>query len=263
MEQFVKEYLTILKLEQNRSDNTIYSYEHDLKKFLLFLRKKNISDLNNVVPKNIWDFFDDRENIELKSSTSARYMSALRGFFKYLYSQKYIQKNPIREISSTIISRKLPIVLSFEEIEKILSAPDPEDLLGCRDKAMLELFYSSGLRVSELISLKISDLFFKDEVIRVLGKGSKQRIIPVGNSAIEWITEYLVRSRPSLEKKLKSENHVFLSQRGSKLSRMAIWKIVKRYTTEAGIQKEVHPHTFRHSFATHLLEGGADLRAVQ
>ena len=127
----------------------------------------------------------------------------------------------------------------------------------------MELFYSSGLRVSELINLKVSDLFFPDEVIRVLGKGSKQRIVPIGSSAIEWVTKYLTGSRPLLEKRGKSLNHVFLNNRGTKLSRMGVWKIVDRYTKEAGIEKEVHPHTFRHSFATHLLEGGADLRAVQ
>ncbi len=135
--------------------------------------------------------------------------------------------------------------------------------MGLRDKAILETFYACGLRVSELINLKLSDLFFEEEIIRAFGKGSKERLIPIGSSAREWITNYLKQSRPLLQKKMKSENYLFLNSRGSKFSRMGIWKIVERYVKEAGIEKEVHPHTFRHSFATHLLEGGADLRAVQ
>ncbi|MFC2085503.1 tyrosine-type recombinase/integrase, partial [Bacteroidota bacterium] len=157
---------------------------------------------------------------------------------------------------------KLPAVLSYSEIETILNCPDIKDKLGLRDKALLELCYSSGLRVSELINIKISDLFFDDEVIRVLGKGSKVRLIPVGESAIYWVTEYLKKSRPML-KGIRSENIIFLNSRGRKLSRMGIWKIFKKYSILSNIDKEIHPHTFRHSFATHLLEGGADLRAVQ
>lgn len=144
-----------------------------------------------------------------------------------------------------------------------MEKPNSKTKLGLRDKAILELLYSSGLRVSELLSLKVSDLFFNDEVIRVFGKGSKQRVVPIGSSAIKWVTEYLTKIRPLLQKRMKSENIVFLNSRGSKLSRMAIWKIVKKYCDDAKIEKDVHPHTFRHSFATHLLEGGADLRAVQ
>jgi integrase/recombinase XerD len=187
----------------------------------------------------------------------------LRGFFSYLYANKYIEKDPTEKISPAKVVRKLPEVLSFNEIEKILEQPDTNQKLGLRDKSILELFYSSGLRVSELIELKISDLFLDDEVIRVLGKGSKQRIVPIGSSAVNWLKEYMVKSRPHLEQRIKSKNYIYLNSRGTKLSRMGVWKIVERYANQAGINKEVHPHTFRHSFATHLLEGGADLRAVQ
>ncbi|MDP2363517.1 MAG: site-specific tyrosine recombinase, partial [Ignavibacteria bacterium] len=186
-----------------------------------------------------------------------------KGFFLYLLKNKYILKNPIERISAPKISKKLPVVLEINEVEKILSVPDVEDKYGLRDKAILELFYACGTRVSELINLKVNDLFFNDEIIRVLGKGSKERLIPIGSSAINWISEYLKKSRPLLMKKLKSENYLFLNSRSSKISRMGIWKIIDRYVREAGITKDVHPHTFRHSFATHLLEGGADLRAVQ
>lgn len=263
MEDFLKEYLTVLKLEKNLSDNSVSSYETDLNKFLEFIKEKKIKDWSEVTPDLIVVFFQMQREEGLGSSTTARYLSSLKGFFKYLYKNKYVVKDPAENLSSTKISRKLPAVLSVDEIDKILEAPDTETTLGRRDKAVLELMYSSGLRVSELINLKLSDLFFNDEVVRVLGKGSKQRIVPLGSSAIKWCKEYIIKSRTVLENKAKSQNYVFLNSRGTKLSRMGIWKIVDTYTKAAEIQKEVHPHTFRHSFATHLLEGGADLRAVQ
>jgi integrase/recombinase XerD len=263
MEEFLKEYLTILRFEKNLSDNTINSYQNDIKNFLSFCNSNKITDLNDVKASDISKYFEQQRSQGKDSSTSARYMSSIKGFFGYLQDNNYIEINPTDKLLSVKKSRKLPAVLSFEEIEKILSAPDTNDLASLRDKAILELFYSSGLRVSELINLKINDLFFNDEVIRVLGKGSKERIVPVGSSAIKWINEYLIKARPSFEKKNKSHHYVFLNKRGSKLSRMWIWKIVNKYAEDAGIKKEIHPHTFRHSFATHLLEGGADLRAVQ
>jgi integrase/recombinase XerD len=187
----------------------------------------------------------------------------LKGFFRYLEDNNYIEKNPTEKLSSVKKARRLPAVLSVAEIDMILKIPDINDSAGLRDRAMLETFYSSGLRVSELINLKINDLYFADEVVRVLGKGSKERIVPMGQNAIYWLKEYLTKSRPRLEKKSKSGSYVFLNKRDTKLSRMGIWKLVNYYSVLAGITKEMHPHTFRHSFATHLLEGGADLRAVQ
>ncbi len=263
MEDFLKEYLSLLKIEKNLSDNSISSYRTDLTKFILFLKEKKIKDFNDVTYKIITDFFTKLKEYELTSSSVSRYSSSLRGFFAYLFEQKYILENPTKNLTSTKLARNLPVVLSFNEVENILEQPNIKNNLGIRDRAILELFYSSGLRVSELINLKIADLFFDDEVIRVLGKGNKQRIVPIGSSAIKWMTEYLTKVRPLFQKKLKSENIIFISKRGTKLSRMAIWKIVRKYTEQANIQKDVHPHTFRHSFATHLLEGGADLRAVQ
>lgn len=263
MQDFLKEYLSVIKLEKNLSDNSVASYGTDLNKFLEFIEEKKIKDWNNVSSDLIVSFFQNQKEEGVGSSTTARYLSSLKGFFKYLYKNKYVEKNPAENLSSTKISRKLPAVLSVNEIDKILDLPDINNKLGLRDKAVLEILYSSGLRVSELINLKLSDLFFNDEVIRVLGKGSKQRIVPIGSSAIKWCREYLMKSRIYLEDKSKSRNFVFLNSRGTKLSRMGVWKIVDNYTKEAGIEKEVHPHTFRHSFATHLLEGGADLRAVQ
>ncbi len=261
--QFLQEYLAYLKLEKNLSEQSVLAYSSDLNKFLHFVEDKNKIDLNTITSKLLSEYFEIMRDLGISSSTTARYLSSVKGFFKYLSSQEYIEKNPAEILSTRITERKLPTVLSFTEIEKILQSPNTNERLGLRDKAILELFYSSGLRVSELINLKLSDLYFSDDVIRVLGKGSKQRIVPIGESAVKWITEYLKTVRPLLEKKMKSENIIFLNNRGTKLSRMGIWKIVDKYVKLAEIEKEFHPHTFRHSFATHLLEGGADLRAVQ
>jgi integrase/recombinase XerD len=263
MLDFLKEYLTLIKVEKNLSENSISSYETDLKKLIVFFKKEKISDLNNVKYTNLTKFFEEQRQEGINSSTVSRYSSSIKGFFLFLLQQGYIEKNPALNLQSTKKSRELPSVLSFEEIDRILKMPVIKKNLGLRDKAILELLYSSGLRVSELLNLKISDLFFDDEVIRVIGKGSKQRIVPIGSSAIKWINEYLINVRPLLQKRMKSENIIFLNSRGTKLSRMAIWKIVKKYCKKAEVEKEVHPHTLRHSFATHLLEGGADLRAVQ
>ncbi len=265
MNEFVQEYLVNLKIEQNKSDNTIRSYEKDINKFIDFLSKHHIDDLSEVTIELITKFFEHQKKIGLKNSTSARYMSALKSFFDYLDRNNYLEENPFVKATRTHTSRSLPVVLSFDEMEKILNLPGTGDneILGLRDKALLEMLYSSGLRVSELINLKVSDVYFSEEIVRVTGKGDKQRIVPVGSSALEWIGKYLKHSRPFLVKRNKSGNYLFLGKRGTKLSRMAVWKIVNKYVEKAGIKKEVHPHTFRHSFATHLLEGGADLRAVQ
>lgn len=263
MRDFINEYLAHLKIEKNLSENSISSYKNDLLKFIMHLEEISVSDLNSVSTKIITEYFEIQRKAELSGRTTSRYLSALKGFFTYLENHSYIQKNPTEILSTKSKPRKLPAVLTVNEVDKILSKPDVTDTLGLRDKGILEILYSSGLRVSETINLKISDLYFNNDVIRVLGKGSKQRIVPVGRSAIKWITEYLIKARPMLGKKMKSENIVFLNTRGTKISRMGMWKIVDRYVKEAGIIKNVHPHTFRHSFATHLLEGGADLRAVQ
>jgi len=263
MNIFLKEYLSVLKLEKNLSDNTIESYKNDISALFHFLEDYKIDDPSEIHSAHLISFFKELFNIGLNSSSAARYYSSIKGFFNYLLGCKYIKENPIEKVPSPKLAKHLPPVLSVNEINEILSRPDIKDKLGLRDKAILETFYACGLRVSELINLKLSDLFFDEEIIRAFGKGSKERLIPIGSSAREWVSNYLKQSRPLLQKKMKSENYLFLNSRGSKLSRMGVWKIVERYVKEAGIEKEVHPHTFRHSFATHLLEGGADLRAVQ
>jgi len=263
MNTFLKEYLNVLRLEKSLSDNTIFSYRNDLKSLIGFLESEKINDFSQVDHKLLNSFFVMLQDVGLNRTSAARYYSSIKGFFNYLFTNRYINANPIEKVSPPKLSKSLPSVLTIEEIESILSVPDTNDKLGLRDKSILEVFYACGLRVSELIELKVSNLFFDEEIIRVFGKGSKERLVPIGSSAIKWTREYLIKSRPLLEKKMKSEGFVFLNIRGAKLSRMGVWKIVERYVKEAGIKKDVHPHTFRHSFATHLLEGGADLRAVQ
>ena len=263
MNIFLKEYLNVLRLEKNLSVNTISSYRNDINSLINFLDSLKINDPSLVDNKLLNSFFINLQELGLSNTSAARYYSSIKGFFSYLFSNKYIKANPVEKVMPPKLSKNLPSVLSLGEIDSILLKPDVENKLGLRDRGILEVLYACGLRVSELIGLKISDLFFDEEIIRVFGKGSKERLVPIGSSAIKWTKEYLTKSRPLLAKKAKSENVVFLNNRGSKLSRMGVWKIVDHYVKEAGIQKEVHPHTFRHSFATHLLEGGADLRAVQ
>jgi integrase/recombinase XerD len=263
MNSFLKDYLALLKVEKNLTKNTISSYKNDLDVFLKYMEDIGIKDLSEISSENISTFFLSLKNLGLNERSSARYFSSIRGFFKYLIKNDYLDSSPIEKMKAPKISRKLPSVLSVDEINLLLNSPSTEDKFGIRDKAILEVFYACGLRVSELINLKIVDLFLNENLIKVFGKGRKERLVPIGSTAIASIENYLLQSRPFLKKNLQSENYLFLNNRGKKFSRMGIWKIVKRYVELSKIKKEIHPHTFRHSFATHLIEGGADLRSVQ
>jgi integrase/recombinase XerD len=262
MRIFLKEFLSSLKLEKNLAENTVRSYNNDLSSFIRFLDNLNIDDPSEINTSHISSFFSSLNKAGLSSSSAARYFSSVKSFFKYLYLSNYIKINPVDKLPAPKLEKNLPSVLTFNEIEIILDMPDTGNTLGLRDKAILEVMYACGTRVSELINLKMTDIFPDEEIIRVFGKGSKERIIPIGSSAIYWLKNYLKEGRPLLQKPF-SENYIFLNSRGKKITRMSAWNIVKRYAAEGKIEKEVHPHTFRHSFATHLLEGGADLRAVQ
>ena len=235
---FLKEYLSILKLEKNLSDNTVASYGNDINSFLQFVESRKIDDPSIIKQNHIADFFKSLKELGLSGRSAARYYSSIKGFFNYLFLSKYITENPIGKISSPKLAKNLPPVLSVREIDLILSKPDTDNKLGLRDKAVLELLYACGTRVSELINIKISDLFFDDEVIRVFGKGSKERIIPIGRSAIMWTNKYLKESRVLLMKKTKSENYLFLNNRGTKLSRMGVWK-KKFIPTRSGIPSQL------------------------
>lgn len=263
MKSFLNEYLAVLKVEKNLTKNTIFSYKHDLTSFINYMEDIGIKDLSEISSENISSFFSLLKNLGLNERSSARYFSSIKGFFKYLIRNDYLKSSPIEKMKAPKISRQLPSVLTVSEINKLLDAPSVEDKFGIRDKAILEIFYACGLRVSELINLKIVDLFLKENLIKVMGKGRKERLIPIGSTAITCLENYLTQSRPFLKKNIQSENYVFLNNRGKKFSRMGIWKIVKKYVEISKLKKEIHPHTFRHSFATHLIEGGADLRSVQ
>lgn len=260
---FLKQYLYHLENERGLSAQTSASYNTDISRFISFMGQKGIDDFANITSADLQSFFKMLSELGLEKNSTSRYHSSLKGFFNYLMKNEYLEKNPFDKIPAPKGSRKLPMVLSVEEMKNVLDCVTPVDKFELRNRSILETMYACGLRVSELINLKTSDLFFEDEVIRVTGKGDKQRIIPIGQEAIQWMQKYLLESRPLLIKKAKPTNTVFLNARGTKLSRMAIWKIVSKYISVAGVRGAVHPHTFRHSFATHLLEGGADLRAVQ
>jgi integrase/recombinase XerD len=201
--------------------------------------------------------------IGLQSSSIARNLSAVKSFHRFLEQEGYSESNPSTVIQLPKSKRTLPTVLSVEDIEKILEIPDTSTASGLRDRAMLEVIYGAGLRISELLNLEIQHIYFEEEIVRVYGKGSKERVVPIGEYGISYLKQYLSLARRKFLPIGSSESKIFLNQRGKPLSRMGFWKILRAYVLEAGLSKEVHPHTFRHSFATHLLEGGADLRVVQ
>lgn len=264
---YKKQFINFLRTEKSLSENTIQSYSFDLQKFSDYIESKTKSDIDNATEADVLNFvkflkLGGENDDPLSEKSTARMLSTLRSYYKFLESENVISKTPLVNIDTPRQKRELPEVLSLAEIDLILSKPDVSNKLGLRDRAILETMYASGLRVSELISLQIPDIIFDEEFLRVMGKGSKERIVPIGSSALGWIRKYIDNSR-NLLKKENSENYLFLNFRGKKLSRMGIWDIVRKYCSMAGIKKEVHPHTLRHSFATHLLEGGADIRIIQ
>jgi len=259
----VQGFLLYLELERSLSTNTINSYAFDLEKFRLFIEEQDLNGFEDAQDTHIEKFLAQLKK-EYKASTTARLLSTLRQFYEYLIDTKSysLKLNPLEFFDSPKLSRKLPDILTIEEIEKILSQPDVNIPLGLRDKTILEIMYACGLRVSEVLTIKTSSVLYEDEVIRVIGKGSKERIVPIAASTLEWIKLYICNSRSKLAKS-NSEDFLFLNWRGKALSRMAIWDIISKYSKMAKIAKKIHPHIFRHSFATHLLEGGADLRSIQ
>lgn len=263
-EQYKKGFKAYLQMERSLSDHTVEAYLNDLEKLTtyLLLQKKKISPANISI-NELRDFLSWISRLEISASSQARILSGVRAFFNYCLSEKIIDADPSLLIETPKQKRLLPDVLAFEEIEKIIAAIDLSKSEGTRNKAILETLYSCGLRVSELINLRMSNLFFRDGFIRVIGKGDKERLVPIGASAIKYTTIYLEQVRLHLQPNKGHEDIVFLNRRGSKLSRVMIFLILKDLATRAGITKNISPHTFRHSFATHLVEGGADLRAVQ
>ena len=259
MNEFISTYTDFLKIEKRQSPNTITSYRHDINYFASYLLSKKLNDVNTDDVRSFLIFLREKG---LATSTVARYLSSIKSFYRYLFIEKLILNNPIEIIDSPCPWRKLPNVLSAEEVDALIAAPDIKTSAGLRDHAMLELLYATGLRVTELISLKLSDVDLSVGYLRTLGKGSKERVVPFGDAARIAIENYILRVRPSVSQKTESTD-LFLTRRGTTMTRQGFWKILKKYITKAKISGNVSPHTLRHAFATHLLERGADLRSVQ
>ena len=257
----IKKYNQYLKLEKGLSLNTLEAYNADITKLLVFLEGENI-ELLNTTPEDLEQFIAGLHDIGITARSQARIMSGIKSLFGFLMLEKIIEKDPSELIDSPRIGFKIPEVLSIQEIDSIIAAVDLSKKEGQRNRAILETLYSCGLRVSELITLKLSDLYLDDEFIRVEGKGQKQRLVPISKKAIKEIQFYMA-DRHLVTAKKGHEDFLFLSRRGTHLSRIMIFHIIKELADEVGIIKIISPHTFRHSFATHLLEGGANLRAIQ
>lgn len=258
----IKEFKTYLRIERSLSDNTIDSYIRDVKKLSYFAEKINKSELK-INKSDIKDFIKEINEDEISARTQSRIISGIKAFYKYLILEDYIKINPTELIESPKIGMKLPDTLSVYEIDSLLSAIDLSHPQGQRNRAILEVLYSCGLRVSELVNLKLSNIRFNEGYVKVLGKGNKERFAPIGSSALKYLKIYLKEVRIHQNIKKDSEDIVFLNRRGNKLTRVMIFTIIKQLAEKIGLKKKISPHTFRHSFATHLIEGGADLRAIQ
>ncbi|WP_041801496.1 site-specific tyrosine recombinase XerD [Flagellimonas ruestringensis] len=262
-QQALKDYQNYLKIERGLSQNSISNYAMDLQKLVHFLEDNSIDEKPVVIPREtVQQFIYDIAKI-VSPRTQARIISGLKGFFTYLVFEDYREDNPMDLIETPKIGRKLPDTLSEEEINNLIAAIDLSKPEGERNRAILETLYGCGLRVSELINLKLSDLYFDEDFIKVTGKGNKQRFVPISDVNQKYINIYWKEVRVHLTIKKEHEDFVFLNRRGKQLTRAMIFTIVKRLAEKIGLDKNISPHTFRHSFATHLLENGADLRAIQ
>ena len=260
----IKHFSDYLRLEQSLSDNTIEAYCHDIELFRQYLEDSGKScSITEITHHDIEDFFAKLYDLGIAASSQARILSGLKSFFKYLLQEKICEADPTMLVSSPSIGRHIPDVLSYEEIVSMMDCIDLSQQFGHRNKAIIEVMYGCGLRVSEVISLNISDIYAKDEFIKVFGKGSKERLVPIGNKTLHELMLYVKGERLHQDIKPKFSDKVFISARGTSLTRQIVFLMVKRLAEQAGIKKTISPHTLRHSFATHLIEGGADLRAVQ
>ena len=260
----IKRFLIYLRLEQSLSDNSIEAYSHDIELLMQYLNSINHSKLlKDISQENIESFLAHLFDLGLSANSQARILSGIKKLYAYLLQEKLVEENPTQLISSPSIGRHIPDVLSYDEICSMIDCIDLSLPLGHRNKAIIEIMYACGLRVSEVTSLKISNIYVEDEFIRIFGKGDKERLIPISPSTIKTLYLYIDGERKSLNINPKHSDTLFINRRGSGLSRQMIFLIIKDLAEKAGIKKNIGPHTIRHSFATHLLEGGADLRAVQ
>jgi len=260
--QSIKEFKSYLRIERSLSENTIDSYLRDIRKLAKFSEEKDLNELQ-ITKAEVKEFIASINKEEISARSQSRIISGIKAFYKYLILEDYLKVNPTELIESPRIGMKLPDTLSIEEIDSLISAIDLSHPQGERNRAILEVLYSCGLRVSELTHLKLSNIRFKEGYVKVLGKGNKERFAPIGSSAIKFLNIYLNEIRNHQTIKKGSEDIVFLNRRGNKLTRVMIFTIIKQLSEKIGMEKKISPHTFRHSFATHLIEGGADLRAVQ
>jgi len=264
VQSYLKGFSAYLKLERSLSENSISAYLNDVNKLFQYLElAKPDATLKTISLKDLRDFITWLNELGAQASTQARVISGIKSFFMYLMEEELIQNDPSSLLETPKIARKLPDTLSVHEIDQLIAAIDASKPEGMRNKAIIEVLYSCGLRVSELTELKISNIFEDTEFIKVVGKGSKERIVPIGATALKFINIYLDEIRVHQTIKRGNENYIFLNRFGAKLSRISIFNLIKSLAVSAGIHKNISPHTLRHSFATHLIEGGADLRAIQ
>ena len=261
-EKSIIEFKSYLKIERSLSDNTIDSYLRDVRKLSDFSQEKNLNELQ-ITKAEVKEFIADINKEGISARSQSRIISGIKAFYKYLILEDYLKVNPTELIESPKIGMKLPDTLSVIEIDSLISAIDLSHPQGERNRAILEVLYSCGLRVSELTNLKLSNIRFKEGYVKVVGKGNKERFAPIGGVAIKFLKIYLKEIRTHQDIKKGSEDIVFLNRRGKQLTRVMIFTIIKDLATKIGMKKKISPHTFRHSFATHLIEGGADLRAIQ
>ncbi len=261
-ETSIKGFKSYLQIERSLSENSVQAYMRDVKKFANYAIPLELSELN-VTRENISNFLAKIQEDKISARSQARIISGIKAFYKYLIMEDYLKVNPTELIESPKIGLKLPDTLSLIEIDKLISAVDLSTKQGERNRAIIETLYSCGLRVSELTSLQLSNIHFKEGYLKVIGKGDKERLAPIGGRAIKYLTLYINEVRNHQTIKKGHEDFVFLNNRGAKLTRVMIFLIIQKLTEEIGLKKKISPHTFRHSFATHLIEGGADLRAVQ
>jgi integrase/recombinase XerD len=259
-----KHYKTFLQLEKSLSKHTIEAYLHDVGLLKTYSElQKNSQNIETFLAKDIHRFLIYLTELGLSATSQARIISGLKAYYKFLLLENIIQQSPMDLIDAPKLGRKLPDTLSLQDIEKLIDHIDLSKTEGQRNKAIIETLYGGGLRVTELTDLKLSNLFFEEGFIRVIGKGNKERLVPIGKIAQKEISSYLNNYRNHLDVKKNAENTVFLNRRGGKISRVMVFLIIKNLAELAGLRKMISPHTFRHSFATHLIEGGADLRVVQ
>ena len=258
----IKSFKSYLQIERSLSENSVQAYTRDVKKFSNYAIPLDLSELN-ITRDNIREFLSEIKDEGISARSQARIISGIKAFYKYLIMEDYLKLNPTELIESPKIGLKLPDVLSLVEIDSLIAGVDLTNKQGERNRAILETLYSCGLRVSELINLQLSNTHFKQGYLKVIGKGDKERLAPIGGRAIKYLTIYINEVRSHQEIKKGHENFVFLNNRGTKLTRVMIFVIIQKLAEKIGIKKKISPHTFRHSFATHLIEGGADLRAIQ